>query len=784
MADLADMAMASLGNDTNGYDVYGANPTTAAQHTNTNMSAAARRSMAMQHTPNSHPLAAGVGGYDSIPETESAPTRRSPADNVSHRYSQGSTRDNVRVSEISQGARDSRGSIFSILSDESQNLYGTNLSGLEDSANFQPSPRSEGGPPAPPPYPTQYGSVPVQQREIDMFSSLVQGDFAGTDTGATKEAQVRALPPRPKQADRGWFRRDSSSEFSDDDAGSKPYGEDDQSLATILYDQVTDVLDPTAWLSRNVKFDEDGTPFFDDLSAWTIAGFVRHYLYNPCSPEFTSLQQFSWAVILGILMGFYTAAWKMIIEKGLDFMWKSVPEKLLEIGVFTELDGYFPMYHYMWMTPGKSIPVCNQLNFLVHRTYLLLFCVALFGGVLSYIFVILPVPIPDQNEWINNIHSRGVQDYRTFWTLFFLSTAGMLSGLSLGPELPLVLTAGMLGSRLGLICKQSMLQARVMNLTAASAAVGGFFGFPMAGALFVLEIPHRMGLQYFEALSPATIASIVAVLCNRMVTGNEVTGYYSYPFLTASLPSEIFTSAVFYGFFGAAVGIIYAKGVVVLKTLVHDLFHATHDDHDDASVEPAHSVGADVGDLSEVIPLVGKNKAGKANAAASKSPNPGVMTSLRKYLCCVIPSEPNRAAVAGTLAGAIVGIIGIYVPHSMFWGEAQLQSLIDKGRTPLPVFGQGDEPTAALVALGRCMIDPTDGAAVRAGFSIECALVISVAKIVTTGLSLGTGIIAGHFWGPLFVGRCCIVFASYYRLLLAYPMLTICASLFTLQVAL
>jgi hypothetical protein len=48
----------------------------------------------------------------------------------------------------------------------------------------------------------------------------------------------------------------------------------------------------------------------------------------------------------------------------------------------------------------------------------------------------------------------------------------------------------------------------------------------LLGALFVLEIPHRMGLQYFEAISPATIASIVAVLCNRLVTGNDVTGYY------------------------------------------------------------------------------------------------------------------------------------------------------------------------------------------------------------------------------------------------------------------
>jgi hypothetical protein len=56
-------------------------------------------------------------------------------------------------------------------------------------------------------------------------------------------------------------------------------------------------------------------------------------------------------------MGFYTAAWKLIIENGLEFIWKKVPETLLEIGVFTDLSGIFPVYHYMWICPsffGKS----------------------------------------------------------------------------------------------------------------------------------------------------------------------------------------------------------------------------------------------------------------------------------------------------------------------------------------------------------------------------------------------------------------------------------------------
>lgn len=258
-----------------------------------------------------------------------------------------------------------------------------------------------------------------------------------------------------------------------------------------------------------------------------------------------------------------------------------------------------------------------------------------------------------------------------------------------------------------------------------------------------------MGLQYFEALSPATIASIVAVLCNRLVSGNDVTGYYKYPFLTATLPSAIFTGAIVYGFFGAAVGVIYAKSCKALKGWVHDLFHAPHDDHahDHGSSHDDDDEGSEEEDVGENKPLIGQKKPREPT-----SKQKGVVACLKSYFCLVIPHEPTRAAVSGVVAGAMVGFIGLFLPHVMFWGEAQLQTMIDKGRTPLPVFGLDGEPTADLLALGRCIIDHNDIEAVKAGFSLQCAFLISAAKIVTTGLSLGTGIIAGHFWGPLFTG--------------------------------
>jgi len=87
----------------------------------------------------------------------------------------------------------------------------------------------------------------------------------------------------------------------------------------------------------------------------------------------------------------------------------------------------------------------------------------------------------------------------------------------------------------------------------------------------------------------------------------------------------------------------------------------------------------------------------------------------------------------------------------MFWGEAQLQTMIDRGVSPLPVFGDADGPTAAFVVHAYCMTDGTDEGN-HAGFSTGCSLSIAAFKLLAIGLSVGTGIFGGQFWGPLFVG--------------------------------
>mmetsp|Transcript_33132 Transcript_33132/g.76399 ORF Transcript_33132/g.76399 Transcript_33132/m.76399 type:complete len:197 (-) Transcript_33132:2259-2849(-) len=97
----------------------------------------------------------------------------------------------------------------------------------------------------------------------------------------------------------------------------------------------------------------------DSLYEWYIS-IVKEYLIDPDKPEFTPIQLHIWAVFLGVLMGAFTAIWGKIVHKGIHAIWIEVPEYLVEEGYFTELDGYFPLVHYMWIMP--TIAGCVSIS--------------------------------------------------------------------------------------------------------------------------------------------------------------------------------------------------------------------------------------------------------------------------------------------------------------------------------------------------------------------------------------------------------------------------------------
>ena len=212
-----------------------------------------------------------------------------------------------------------------------------------------------------------FASMAQQQEDIANFASMVQADYG------TNHPPPPFTPPERQPSQFSQLSRTLRSELDEDNDDVEDDDDDDEPFSYVEEDHMTcservkHFLDPTDFLLSDVKeYDEDGNPIFDNENGgrWTIPGLLRHFLYNPEYPEFTSLQQFNWAVILGVIMGIYTAVWKNIIEQCVDFVWQTVPEKLLKWGIFTDLDGKFPLPYYMCICP------------------------AVFGGVSAYIEVL------------------------------------------------------------------------------------------------------------------------------------------------------------------------------------------------------------------------------------------------------------------------------------------------------------------------------------------------------------------------------------------------------------
>ena len=110
---------------------------------------------------------------------------------------------------------------------------------------------------------------------------------------------------------------------------------------------------------------------------------------------------------------------------------------------------------------------------------------------------------------VDNIHVGGrPADLRALRTLIPVSLLGIAAGSAIGPEAPLVQTTGTLGSWIAGRCRLSAVDTRILGITGMAAGFTVLFGAPLGSALFALEILHRRGLEYYEALLPAAIGAL------------------------------------------------------------------------------------------------------------------------------------------------------------------------------------------------------------------------------------------------------------------------------------
>lgn len=124
---------------------------------------------------------------------------------------------------------------------------------------------------------------------------------------------------------------------------------------------------------------------------------------------------------------------------------------------------------------------------------------------------------------VDNIHlSGGHDDSRALRSLIPVSLLGIAAGGALGPEAPLVQTAGTVGTAIGNRARQPPAQRRILTITGMAAAFTVLFGAPLGSAVFALEILHRRGLEYYEALIPSLGGALIGF---AVYLGLEQTGF-------------------------------------------------------------------------------------------------------------------------------------------------------------------------------------------------------------------------------------------------------------------
>ncbi len=158
-----------------------------------------------------------------------------------------------------------------------------------------------------------------------------------------------------------------------------------------------------------------------------------------------------------------------------------------------------------------------------------LFVLAGIGFAVAGLTRVLGAP-GDVELLVDNIHVLGgAEDIRDLRSLIPVSLLCISSGGAMGPEAPLVQTTGGLGSWLAARRGVPTTETRILTITGMAAGFTVLFGAPLGSAVFALEILHRRGLQYYEALLPAVVGSACGYVVDILVSNRGLSPVWRFP---------------------------------------------------------------------------------------------------------------------------------------------------------------------------------------------------------------------------------------------------------------
>lgn len=255
--------------------------------------------------------------------------------------------------------------------------------------------------------------------------------------------------------------------------------------------------------------------------------------------ELTYQQIILASAVIGIAGGLVATAYYYVLESCLHLVWHTLPDFL------EPLFPSIPTWNYIWIATTIG-------GFFVGLTLHLMGL----PGEVSFV--------------VDKVHNPGRIELRQTPAMIVASLVSITAGGSAGPEAPLVQINGSLGGWLAKKLKLSLTAMRVLTFCGMSAALGAFFGAPLGGAIFALEIPHRRGLEYYEALIPAVLSAILSFAVFRFNTGLTIGGIYHFAAVPKLELINLAQGAIF-GALGALVAVIFVlvfRGVGYLSEFI------------------------------------------------------------------------------------------------------------------------------------------------------------------------------------------------------------------------
>jgi H+/Cl- antiporter ClcA len=158
---------------------------------------------------------------------------------------------------------------------------------------------------------------------------------------------------------------------------------------------------------------------------------------------------------------------------------------------------------------------------------------------------------------VNNIHVMGgPDDIRDLRSLVPVALLCISSGGAMGPEAPMVQLTGSFGAWLSGRCRLPVGDTRILTISGMAAGFTVLFGAPLGSAVFALEILHRRGLEYYEALLPAVLGSLSGYAVYAAITGLGLQPIWHFPAI-GSIHGVDVVWAVGVGVAGSAVSVVF-----------------------------------------------------------------------------------------------------------------------------------------------------------------------------------------------------------------------------------